>query len=118
MSARTDELEAAYQLAKERGELQALNQIPPIEEWFYWNRVINKFKHDKFYIVHEMLVLKRKPRTYWELTNYEILELFRDIFPELDQRGYHDIFKGNFKPMRSVDDYFHIHIATYIEEYR
>lgn len=118
MGARTDDLEALYQQAKERGELQPLNEIEPIEEWVYFKRVVNKFMHNKFYVLHEMLVLKRKPTTYWDLTSSEIIELFQTILPELDRRGDYDLFKGNFKPMRSVDGYFHLHIATYLEKYR
>lgn len=115
MTARTEAMERAYQDAKKRGDLVPLHEVLPLKEWYYWKLIPNAFPHDKLNVKHYMVVLKREA-DLWNLTNYEIYELWREILPWLDDQ--YDYVKLNLQAMRSVANVPHLHVCIYKEEYR
>lgn len=115
MTARTPEVEKAYQDAKASGNLEQLHEVAPIKEWTYWKLIPNRFPHNKLNTKHMMIVLKRGC-DIWSLTNYEIYELWREILPELDDQ--YDYVKLNLSAMRTVAGTPHLHVCIYKQEYR
>lgn len=114
MSVRTDECEARYTEARDSGLLVPLYDAPTVRDYTYWKLVKNDFPHDKLNTRHYMVVLKRES-DIWELTNYEIYELWREILPELDKEFHY--FKLNGAALRSVTNIPHIHVCDHKEEY-
>jgi hypothetical protein len=117
MTARTEKTEQAYQEARARGDLQALDEIEPIREWTHWKLVENRFPHDKLNCRHFILALKRKvaPEDYWGLTEYELYELWWDIFPEVDNEFHY--VKINLAELRSVNNVPHLHLCDHLPEF-
>jgi len=115
MTMRTKETEEEYQLAKKNGDIENLTEVEPKFKWTYWNLISNKFPHDKINTNHDIIVLKREC-DLWELTNYEIYELFREILPFLDK--HYDYLKLNFESMRSVNNVPHLHVCCLKGEYK
>lgn len=117
MTARSEEMEARYQAARKAGTLKNLADEASIKEWKHWKLVQNRFPHDKLNTVHDLIVLKRNVHesNYWGLHDAEILELFREILPELDVE--YDYFKINGHKCRSVTNTFHVHVCDHKEEY-
>lgn len=98
------------------GRSQPLNELPAIQEFTYWNLVEAGFKHNRHHTEHLMLVLKRPHCDIWNITNNEIYELWREIFPALDN-NYHYV-KINLKQMRSIHGYVHIHVLNLKRRYQ
>lgn len=115
MTARTDELEAEYQRARQSGELVPINKETTLKEWDNWILVNNRFPHNKLVVTHLMVVLKREA-SVWQLNKNELNELWYTILPWADTQ--YDFAKINFSAMRSVKGIPHIHLCTYKEEYR
>lgn len=115
MSVRTPKTEARYQKDKKEGKTQKLNEVMPIMEWYHWKLIPNEYPHDKLNTKHDMVVLKRECEL-WNMTNYEIYELFREVLPFLDR--HYDYFKLNAKSMRSINNVPHIHVCNLKEEYK
>ena len=94
-----------------------LSDLPAIREWTYWKLVKPISKHNRHHTEHLMLVLKRPCGDIWQgTTNNEIYDLWRNVLPELDET-YHYL-KINFKLMRSVPDYVHMHVMVLKKKYQ
>ena len=117
MSLRTPLEDWRYKRFLKKGVPQPLNTLPAIQEWAYWKLVKPISKHNRHHKQHHMLVLKRQCGDIWQgVTNNEVMDLWRFVLPELDTR-YHYV-KINFKVMRSVGGYVHLHVLILKDRYK
>lgn len=108
MSARREESELAYQVAKVLGNTMPLEQEPHIGEYQYWILIKNRFPYDLLYKEHDMLIPRSGVANRINLNVNEILEL-NIILDTLDEN--YDLVFENFKHRRSVLGLFHLHLA-------
>ena len=109
-------MEHAYQMAKANGDLENLHEIAPTKVWSYWRLVPNRFPHDKLNRKHLMIVLNRECDSLWDITDFELKQLWRTILPYLDDK--YDYFKINGKALRSINNVPHLHVCVYLDEFK
>ena len=112
MTLRTQKTQARYDLARKEGRLNALKDLPSIEEFNYWRLVDNEYPHDKVASVHHMLLPKRVVREFTDLTFAETMELSTIMFILL--YGRYGSFKINTDIERTITDHVHIHCLVNI----
>lgn len=110
MSARTEESELKYQVAKVLEQTVPLDQEEHILDYDHWYLIENRFPYDMIYDEHDMLIPRSGVATREELTLAEAIEL-TDIIDELS--GQYDLVFENFKHRRSVLNLYHVHLASY-----
>ena len=118
MTARTPEFELEYKKAKRSGKLPGLHGEKILKKFTYWRYIKCKFHHNKLNTEeHYLVVLDRKEKDWFgKLTNNEIIELWRDVFPWVQSTG-RQYAKLNFEAMRSVKDIPHIHCCDHLPQF-
>lgn len=109
-------MQAIYDAYKESNkDPDALHKEPAILEWKYWRLVNNRFPYTKVATAHAMVVLKRNC-SISEVSANELAELWLTILPWADK--VYDTSIINMAAMRSIASTPHIHLITYLPEYK
>lgn len=92
-----------------------LHQEPSVIDWKYWRLVNNRFPYTKMTTAHALVVLKRNCSLY-KISSEELVELWVEILPWADK--IYDTSMINLSAMRSIEGTPHIHLVTYLPEYK
>jgi hypothetical protein len=111
MSLRTKAQEMEYALAKERGQLLALEDEPNLHEFEFWVIKQNRFPYDIAYKTCHLLCPKRKFGDPFDqnLDEFaEFMEILKDYVPT-----HYDQIVLNMPRRRTVPDLLHYHLLVF-----